>query len=229
VKWDYGIRVLDTVALCVAAAYEACNEERPAAAGVDEMAFSLLMLLMFWTQAAPRPPVAPPAPSKTDSKSLQKSPYFAFVYRDYIFTCEMVKPGLPLFNFVSMVDKEEQLPAKQVRLAFELRKVQARFFVVETGDPKEPVITPSLRMRSRSAFGVRLQGDFPAEKDLYSVVVEVGGEDFKLVPLTSFDFENLALKINRLNLGSPDFEDDWRVLKLEVMGTREPVRRFRRQ
>jgi hypothetical protein len=43
--------------------------------------------------------------------------------------------------------------------------------------------------------------------------------------LTSFDFENLALKINRLNLDSPDFTDDWRVLKLEIMGSRESAKR----
>jgi len=53
----------------------------------------------------------------------------------------------------------------------------------------------------------------------------VGEEDMKLVPLASFDFENLALKVNRLNLRSPDFSDDWRILKLETMGTRERTRR----
>ena len=52
------------------------------------------------------------------------------------------------------------------------------------------------------------------------------GEDFKLVPLTSFEFENLALKINRLNLGSPDFSDDWRVLKLDTLGARVPARKY---
>ena len=192
------------------------------------MAFSLWVILALVVPAARLPPPAPPPP-KTDSKSLEKSPYFAFVDREYIFTCEMVKPGIPLFNFVSMAEKEAPLPAKQVQLAFELRKVQARFFVVDTGDPKQPITTPSLRIRPRSAFGIRLQGDFPNERDLHGVVVEFEGEDFKLVPLTSFDFENLALKVNRLNLGSPDFADDWRVLKLEVLGTREPVRRFRRR
>jgi hypothetical protein len=204
------------------------QKERMTGARVDDMAFSTLMFLWFWTQAAQAPPVPLPPPPKTDSKSLEKSPYFAFVARDYIFTCEMIKPGLPIFNFVSMGDKEEPLPAKQIRLTFELRKVPARFFVVDTGDPRQPVITPSLRVRARSSFGVRLQGDFPSEKDLYGVAVEIGSEELRLVPLTSFDFENLALKVNRLNLGSPDFEDDWRVLKLEVMGTREPVRRYRR-
>ena len=52
------------------------------------------------------------------------------------------------------------------------------------------------------------------------MTVRCGPDDFFLAPLSSFDFENLALKVNRLNLGSPDLRDDWRVLKLEPIGTR---------
>jgi hypothetical protein len=67
-----------------------------------------------------------------------------------------------------------------------------------------------------------LQGDFGDERELLGVTIRVGEEDFRLVPLASFDFENLSLKVNRLNLDSPDFRDDWRVLKLEMIGTRAP-------
>jgi len=176
-------------------------------------------------QTAPRP--APPEPPRVDSKSLERSPYFAFVDREYIFTVEMVKPGVPLLNFVSMADKERTLAAKQVRLALQNRKVPATFFLVDTGNPKEPVVVPSVRMRPRSSFGVRLQGEFGQEAELEGAVVGLAEEDLKLVPLTSLDFENLALKINRLNLGSPDFRDDWRVLKLDTLGDRAPARRVR--
>jgi hypothetical protein len=139
-----------------------------------------------------------------------------------------VSAGVPLFNFISMSDREFNLNAAEVRLTLENRKAPGKFFVIDTGDPKEPVITPSLRMRSRSAFGVRLQGEFDNAREVSGATVRVGDEDFNLVPLTSFDFENLALKVNRLNLGSPDFSDDWRVLKLEAMGSREPLKRRRR-
>jgi hypothetical protein len=173
------------------------------------------------------PPPATPAPPRADSRSLERSPYFAFVDRDYIFTVEMVKPGVPLLNFVSMADKERTLAAKQVRLALQNRKVPATFFLVDTGNPKEPVVVPSVRIRPRSSFGVRLQGEFGQEAELEGAVVGLAEEDLRLVPLTSLDFENLALKINRLNLGSPDFRDDWRVLKLDTLGDRAPARRVR--
>ncbi len=178
-------------------------------------------LLLLW-QA---PSGAPEQPKPGPAAPLERSAYFAFVDRDFIFTVEIVRPGVPLFNFVSMRDTACQLSAAQIRLTLDTRKVPAKFFVVDTGDPKEPLIVPSLTLRPRSAFGVRLQGDYAAAKEMDGAAVRLGDEDFKLVPLTSFDFENLALKINRLNLDSPDFSDDWRVLKLGSMGSRETVKR----
>ena len=139
----------------------------------------------------------------------------------------MVKPGIPLFNFISMSDTQQLLPAKEVRLTLEGRRAPGKLFIVDTGDPKEPVVIPSVRLRAKSSFGVRLQGDFGDAKELLGVTVRCGPDDFFLVPLSSFDFENLALKVNRLNLGSPDLRDDWRVLKLEPMGTRAPAGRRR--
>ncbi len=181
----------------------------------------LFLLLGLLNQVQQIPPAAP----RVESKNLEKSAYFAFVDRDYIFTVEMVKPGIALFNFVSMADKEHVLQAKMVRLTLETRKVPAKFFIVDTGDPKEPAFLPSVNMRPRSSFGVRLQGDFGQEKEIWGAIVRVGEEDLKLAPLTSFDFENLALKVNKLNLGSPDFDDDWRVLKFDFLGSRGPAPR----
>jgi len=149
----------------------------------------------------------------------------AFVDREFIFTLEFVSPGVPLFNFVSLVEEEHNLLARDIRLTFETRKIPGKYFLVDTADPKEPVIVPSVRMKPKSSFGVRLQGEFGEIGEIPGATVQVGNEDFRLVPLTSFEFENLAMKVNRLNLGSPDLRDDWRVLKLEMLGTREPLRR----
>ncbi len=79
-----------------------------------------------------------------------------------------------------------------------------------------------LRERART----RLQPEFAEEKELIGVAVTLESEEFSLIALSSFDFENLALKLNRLNLRSPDLKDDWRVLKLTTLGTRAPVRRY---
>jgi hypothetical protein len=162
---------------------------------------------------------------KAGSQPLEKSGCFAFIDREYIFTLEVVKPGVPLLNFVCMGEKQSSLLAKEIRVALGSRRVPGKLFVVDTGDPKEPLVTPILRIKPRSSFGVRLDGEFGDAKEFYGVSVRLGSEDFRLVPLSSFDFENLALKINKLNLGSPDFSDDWRVLKIESLGTRVPARK----
>jgi len=182
-----------------------------------------MILCWLLTLQLPGAPGAPQA--KPENNPPEKSNCLAFVDHDYIFTIEVVQPGVPIMNFVSMADAEQPLTAKEVRLTLENRKVPGRFFIVDTGDPKQPITTPSLKMRPRSSFGARLQGDFSDTRELLGATVTVGAWDFKLVPLTSFDFENLVLKINRLNLGSPDFSDDWRTLKFERIGARTHLRR----
>ncbi len=62
------------------------------------------------------------------NRPLEKSAWFAFVDRDYIFTVEIVKPGVPLLNFVSMTDEDAKLQAKNVRFTLENRKAAAKAF-----------------------------------------------------------------------------------------------------
>ena len=50
-----------------------------------------------------------------EEQPLEKSAYFAYVDREFIFTVEVVKPGIPILNFVSMVDREEKLRPKNIR------------------------------------------------------------------------------------------------------------------
>jgi hypothetical protein len=160
-----------------------------------------------------------------ENRPRDKSAYFAFVDRDYIFTIEVVKPGVPLLNFVSMSNDEARIYAKDIRLGLESRKAPVKLLSVETGEFQQSMSVTSIAIHPRSSFGVRLDGDFGDAKELSAATIRLGDEDLQLAPLSSFDFESLALKVNRLNLGSPDFSDDWRVLKLDVIGSRAPARK----
>ena len=182
---------------------------------------SLLLWLAFLGQL----PTPPSATLESDSRPLEKSAYFAFVDHDYIFTIEVVKPGVLLLNFVSMSETEIKLLAKNVRITLENRKTAAKLLTVETGDFTQPMSVGWLNIRPRSSFGVRLSGDFDKAQEIFGAIVRLGDEDLKLAPLTSYDFEFLAARVNRLNLGSPDFSEDWRVLRLEKAGTRSPARK----
>jgi hypothetical protein len=139
-----------------------------------------------------------------------------------------VKPGVPLLNFVSMSDEETRIYAKDIRLTLANRKVAAKLLSIETGEFQQPMSVSSLAIHPRSSFGIRMDGDFGDVQQLYGATLKLGDEDLVLAPLSSFDFEVLVAKVNRLNLGSPDFRDDWRVLKLEQLGSRSVARRHNR-
>jgi hypothetical protein len=164
-------------------------------------------------------------PVPVEKEPLEKSAYFAFVDRDYIFTIEVVKPGIPLLNFVSMSDDESRVYAKDIRLTLDNRKAAAKLLSIETGDFRQPMSVASIAIHPRSSFGVRIDGDFGNAPQFYGATIRLGNEELQLAPLSSFDFETLAAKVNRLNLGSPDFSDDWRVLKLSPIGTRSAARK----
>ena len=167
-------------------------------------ALFLVISLSIMGQLLQQPFGQPP-----ESKPLEKSRYFAFADREYIFTIEVVKPGVLLVNFIAMADRENTLFAKNIRLSLENGRASGELFLIDTGNPQEPVIVPSLRIHPRSSFGARLDGDFGDAKELTGATIRLGVDDFDLVPLTRFDFEDLALKVSRLNLGSPDFSDAW--------------------
>jgi hypothetical protein len=152
-----------------------------------------------------------------------KSPYFAFVDRDYIFTVEVVEPGVVLLNFVSMTDQDVVLPAKNIRFTLENRKAVAKLLSIETGTAGQPMLLPTLTIHPRSSFGVKIEADFGDIQELHGVTIRIGAEDLRLAALDSFDFESLVLKVNRINLGSPDFSEDWQVLKMSTLGSKAPA------
>ena len=180
----------------------------------------LLLLSLLGTLAQ-----VPSGTPNAEKQPLKKSAYFAFVDRDYIFTIEVVKPGIPILNFVSMTDQDVRLSAKNVRLTLGNRKAPVTLFAIESGEFQRPMVVTSMTIHPRSSFGFRLEGNFGRTEELYGVTIQLGTEDLILDPLLSFDFEGLVLKVNSLNLGSPDFSQDWRVLKLERLGSRVPARR----
>jgi len=180
------------------------------------------LLLLAFLGLLPQAPAEMPS---TEKQPLEKSAYFAFVGRDYIFTIEVVKPGIPILNFVSMTEQDIRLSAKNVRLTLGNRKAPVSLFAVESGDFQKAMVVPSLTIHPRSSFGVRLDGNFGKAEELYGATIGLGVEDLKLAPLTIFGFESLVLKVNNLNLGSPDFREDWQTLRLEVLGSRSPARR----
>ncbi|HTY62773.1 MAG TPA: hypothetical protein VMG30_11015 [Acidobacteriota bacterium] len=181
------------------------------------------LLLLCFTLLAQIPPDTS-SKAQAGNRPPDKSAYFAFVDRDYIFTIEIVKPGVPLLNFVSMTDQDARLQARNVRLTLENRKAAAKVFDVETGGLSQSIPVAVLTIHPRSSFGVRVNGDFENVREILGAAVRLGSEELRLAPLSNHDFEILVSKVNQINLGSPDFSEDWRVLKLQKLGERTAIR-----
>jgi|WetSurMetagenome_2_1015567.scaffolds.fasta_scaffold44471_2 hypothetical protein len=162
---------------------------------------------------------------RAENPPLGKSACFAFADHDYIFTIEIVKPGVPILNFVSLADRDMNLLAKNIRLTLENGTVAAKVIGIEAGDRQQPIDRIALIMHPRSSFGVRVDGDFGRAKELAGAAIRLGDEDFKLVPMNGSDFDALVQKVESLNLRSPDISEDWRVLRLQPLGTRSPARK----
>jgi len=180
--------------------------------------------LLLWFSFMVQIPTETSSSVPSETRPLNKSAYFAFVDRDYIFTVEIVKPGVPLLNFVSMAEQDARLQAKSIRFTLENRKAAAKAFAIETGGGSHAITALVLTIHPRSSFGVRLNGEFDNAREFLGAAIRIGNEELKLAPLSNFDFEILVSKVNHINLGSPDFSEDWQVLKLRQMGERSPAR-----
>jgi hypothetical protein len=181
--------------------------------------------MLLWLGFLGQEPLSSPGTVADGNQSPEKSSWFAFVDQDYIFTIELVKPGVPVLNFVSMMSEDTDLVARNIWLIEENRRIPARLLSIEPGKFQQPIPVTSLVMHPRSYFGVSLQGDYDNARELSGATIRIGKEDFKFALLTQFEFETLARKVNRLNLGSPDFSDDFRVLNIKKLGRRSPARR----
>jgi hypothetical protein len=186
----------------------------------------VMLLTALVSQVIPGPGAMP---VDQVSQSPESSSYFAYADREFIFTIEIINSGVPILNFVSMSEEQRTLFANQIRFEVGNRRIQGKLFQVDTGNPKEPLMTASFRIRPRSSFGAAVKGELEDAKEFASITLQIGSEVFKLVPLAGFDFENLVLKVNRINLDSPDFRDDWRILKLDYLGARSPAPKSRRE
>jgi hypothetical protein len=182
------------------------------------------LLLLLWFSFVGQLPSETSGKQPESKPQLDRSAYFAFVDHDYIFTVEIVKPGVPILNFVSMNDREAKLWAKNIRFTLENRKAAVKSLVIETGVSSQVITAITLTIHPRSSFGVRVNGDFDKASEFLGASILLGDEELTLAPLSNFDFEILAAKVNRINLGSPDFNEDWRVLRLRQLGDRSAIR-----
>ena len=151
-----------------------------------------------------------------------------FIDDENIWTLEIDRTSdgtvVPLLNIIAFTAGRWDLRPEQIQLyGPDSSPAQVREFWMETGAPDEPYI----KMRYLAVLGdsfipLELVGDFNGLDALSRVAIDLGRDRFELAPLDCGDYDQLAGKIDRVNLDSPDLWEDFRVLGIEFVGKRLP-------
>jgi hypothetical protein len=151
--------------------------------------------------------------------------HFIFLDQEFILTLELVRPGIPIFNFINLGNGTFQLPATDIRMISGIKLFRPELFDVETSNRQDPLRVGSLKVRPHSSFGVTLKGNLESVQEIDRVTVELGLNRFEMQAISLPEFESLSRKIAQLNLISPDIREDFRVLELKPLGTRKQIPR----
>jgi hypothetical protein len=94
-------------------------------------------------------------------------------------------------------------------------------FSIDSGDEKEPYVTPYLGIRGPDSVGVDLVGEFKTLKGLSKVAIELDRDRFVLEPLSCNDYDAKMDKIAELDMDGSNQIDDFAALNITLFGRRE--------
>lgn len=149
--------------------------------------------------------------------------HFIFLDQEFILTLELVRPGVPIFNFINLGNGSYQLAASDIRIIAGIKLFHPNLFDVETSNRRDPLRVGSMRVHPHSSFGVTLRGSLETVEAIDRVSIQLGNDRFELRSISLAEFDDLSKKISQINLISPDIREDFRVLELKPLGTRKHI------
>lgn len=168
--------------------------------------------------------------SPTDTReAATASACHAFVDFENIWTVELIRSRdeeiTPILNIITFTKGEWDLRPDQIHI-FNREGKEARIkrFALDTGVPGDAYKSNYLKVLGNSFVGVDLEGklkvkDFPTSP---RVTIDLAHHRFELQPLDCEAFDNLAVRINKINFNSPDIRDDFDLIKIPHLGRRLP-------
>lgn len=150
--------------------------------------------------------------------------HFIYAQYDFILTFEFTAGKEAILNVVNFTDQTYAFRLEHISLTDEQdQDVKAEKIVIETGNPSDPYRTGAMKILPNSFIGLVLQGKFDSVKQFKSAAVQLGSLRCHLDPVSEPAFNVAAEKINKMNFDSPDVREDFRVLKMEFFGRKEPA------
>src|SRR3989442_1565353 len=152
--------------------------------------------------------------------------HFLYAQYDFILTFELTTQKEAIFNIVNFTNRTYYIRNQHVVLNDAGDKpIKVDKIVMETGNPADPYRTSNMKILPNSFIGLVIQGDFSSTDKLKSVSVQIGDSLYRLESLSDLQFNIAAEKVNKMNFDSPDVREDFRVLKMEFFGRKEPAAR----
>ncbi len=151
--------------------------------------------------------------------------HFLYAQYDFILTFELTAQKEAILNVVNFTSRTYYIRTQHILLVDASDKpIKVDKIVMETGNPADPFRTSNMKILPNSFIGLVIQGDFSSVDKMKSVSVQIGDSVYRLESLSDLQFNISADKINKMNFDSPDVREDFRVLKMEFFGRKEPAK-----
>ena len=131
---------------------------------------------------------------------------FAYVGPQYVVTAEVASPRSFVLNFINLSDFVIVVQPNE----FIYRGGSGRFYIGQVFEQEhkdnrgEPMkYTASVLLNGHASTGMTTVGAFRELEDIQELSVRIGAKRFYLQPMEKGEFEQLAVKIEQLDLDSP--------------------------
>lgn len=161
--------------------------------------------------------------SESTKKPLrQPSPCHMFVDHENIWTLEILEENgelVPILNIITLASGEWEFRPYHIHIYNSKgEEVLAKKFSMSLGDGTEPYISQYLKVRGNSVIGLDLLGQFEGFSEPLRVHIDLGSNRFELEPLHCTEFDSAAKKIDKINFNSPNIQEDFEVLRINLLG-----------
>jgi len=146
---------------------------------------------------------------------------FAFVDANFVITAELADDHTFIVNFINLSDFVVVIqPSDFIYRTVSGSRYIGQVYELEHQDPMGEMqrYTASILLRGHSFAGLNVVGLFLERDQIEELSVRVGSHRFFLAPLEKDRFEQLARRIEKLDLDSADVEEMYRETNIQKMG-----------
>lgn len=161
------------------------------------------------------------APVEIQAQPSMHASSFAYVGKDYVITAELAGAHSFVVNFINLSDFVTVVqPGDFIYRGASGQHYIGQVYKVKHKDPLGEMrkYSASILLKSHSFAGLEIVGLFKETDSIEEASVRIGSRRYYLQPLEKVQFEELARKIEALDLSNPDILDMFQEMNIQEMG-----------